>query len=70
MLHMKLLNSKKTRIPRFDKTLVIRPIAEMYGASNERQLCSEIAYLCDDAPGTSLMLHEVNALYSLTPKHG
>ena len=43
MLHMKQLNSKKTRFPRFDKILVIQPIAEMYGESNERQLCWEIA---------------------------
>ena len=39
MLHMKQLNSKKTRFPRFDKILVIQPIAEMYGEGNERQLC-------------------------------
>ena len=39
MLHMKLLNSKKTRFPRFDKILVISPIAEVYGEGNERQLC-------------------------------
>ena len=28
---MKQLNSKKTRFPRFDKILVIEPIAEVYG---------------------------------------
>ena len=39
MLHMKQLNSKKTRFPRFDKILVIQPIAEVYGGGNERQLC-------------------------------
>ena len=39
MLHMKQLHSKKTRFPRFDKILVILPIAEMYGESNERLLC-------------------------------
>ena len=38
MLHMKQLNSKKTRFPRFDKIL-----AEVYGEGNERQLCWEIA---------------------------
>ena len=35
----KQLNTKKTRFPRFDKILVIQPIAEVYGESNERQLC-------------------------------
>ena len=45
MLHIKQFNSNKTRFPRFDKILVIWPIAEMYGESNERQLCSEIAVL-------------------------
>ena len=44
MLHKKLLNSKKSRFPRFDKILVIQPIAEMYGEGNERQLCFEIAH--------------------------
>ena len=39
---MKQLNSKKTRFPRFDKILVIQPIAEVYGEGNERQLCQEI----------------------------
>ena len=39
---MKQLNSKKTRFPRFDKILVIQPIAEVYGEGNERQLCKEI----------------------------
>ena len=39
MLHMKQLNSKKTSFPRFDKILVNWPIAEVYGESNERQLC-------------------------------
>ena len=42
MLHMKHLNSKKTHFPRFDKILVIQPIAEVYGEGNERQLCQEI----------------------------
>ena len=42
MLHMKQLNRKKTCFSRFDKILVIKPIAEMYGQSNERQLCWEI----------------------------
>ena len=42
MLHMKRLNSKKTRFPRLDKILVIQPIAEVYGEGNERQLCWEI----------------------------
>ena len=46
MLHMKQLNSKKTRFPRFDKILVIQPIAEVYGEGNERQLCSEISVFC------------------------
>ena len=39
MLHVKYLNRKKTCFPRFDKILVIHPIAEVYGESNERQLC-------------------------------
>ena len=43
---MKQLNSKKTRFPRFDKILVIQPIAEVYGEGNERQLCSEISVFC------------------------
>ena len=36
MLHMKQLNSKKTRFPQFDKILVIQLIAEMYGEGNKR----------------------------------
>ena len=45
---MKHLICNKTRFPRFDKILVIQPIAEVYGESNERQLCSEIEkmHLC------------------------
>ena len=40
MLHMKQLNSKKTHFPWFDKIpVIIQPIAEVYGESNERQLC-------------------------------
>ena len=39
MLHMKQLNNKKTHFPRFDKIFVIQPIADVYGVSNERQLC-------------------------------
>ena len=39
---MKQLNSNKTRFLRFDKFLVIQAIAEVYGESKERQLCSEI----------------------------
>ena len=31
MLVMKQLNSKKTQCPRFDKILIIEPIAEVYG---------------------------------------
>ena len=42
MLHMKQLNSKKTRFPRFDKILFIQPIAEVDGEGNERQLRQEI----------------------------
>ena len=42
MLHMKRLHSKETRFPRFDKILVIQPIAEVYDEGNERQLCQEI----------------------------
>ena len=42
---MKQLNSKETRFSRFDKILVIQPIAEAYGEGNERQLCKEIAWL-------------------------
>ena len=30
MLHMKQLNSKKTHFPRFDKILVIQPIADVW----------------------------------------
>ena len=57
MLHMKQLNSKKTRFPRFDKILVIQPIAEVYGVGNESQLYQKIAKIsyghvtkipCDD----------------------
>ena len=51
MLHMKQLNSKKTRFPRFDKILVIQPIAEVYGEGNERQLCQEI----DSGPAFELV---------------
>ena len=36
---MEQLNSKNTRFSRFDKILVIQPIAEVYGESNERQPC-------------------------------
>ena len=36
---MKQLNSKKTSFPRFNKILVIHHMAEVYGESNERQLC-------------------------------
>ena len=39
---MEQLHRKKTRFPRFDKILVIQPIAEVYGEGNERQLCQEI----------------------------
>ena len=39
MLHIKQLNSKKTSFPRFDKNLVIQPIADVYAEGNERQLC-------------------------------
>ena len=42
MLHMKQLKRKKTCISRFDKILVILPIAQVYGENNERQLCWEI----------------------------
>ena len=42
MLYMKQLNSNKTHFPRFDKILVIQPIAEVCGESKERQLCLEI----------------------------
>ena len=44
MLHVKQKNNKKTCFPRFDKILVIQPIAEVYGEGNERQLCLEIVY--------------------------
>ena len=37
MLHLKQLNSKKTSFHRFDKILVIQPVAGVYGESNERQ---------------------------------
>ena len=36
---MKQLNRKKTSFPRFDKILVIQSIAEVFGESNEQQLC-------------------------------
>ena len=36
------IKQKKMRFPRFDKILVIQPIAEVYGEGNERQLCLEI----------------------------
>ena len=39
MLHMKQLNSKKTRFPWLDKILIIQSIAEVYGEGNEWQLC-------------------------------
>ena len=39
MLHMKQLNSKKTRFPWYEKILVIEPIEEVYGEDKERQLC-------------------------------
>ena len=39
MLHVKLWNNIKTRFPRFDKILVIQPVAEVCGESDERQLC-------------------------------
>ena len=39
MLNIKQKNIKKARFPRFDKILVIQPIAEVYGEGNERQLC-------------------------------
>ena len=42
---MKQLNNNKTRFLRFDKILVIQPIAEVYGEGNERQLCYEIEYV-------------------------
>ena len=38
MFYMKQITSEKTRFPRFDKILVVLPIAEVYGESNERQL--------------------------------
>ena len=41
---MKQINIYKTSFPRFDKILVILPIAEVYGESNERQLCPEIGF--------------------------
>ena len=37
---MKQFNSNKTGISRFDKIPVIHSVAEVYGESNERQLCS------------------------------
>ena len=50
MLHIKQLNSKKTRFLRFDKILVIQPIAEVYGEGSERQLCWEIETYLDSLP--------------------
>ena len=38
ILQTKCLNSNKTRFP-FDKILDISPIVEVYGESNERQVC-------------------------------
>ena len=39
MLHMKQFKEIENMFSRFDRILVIWPIAEMYGESNERQLC-------------------------------
>ena len=47
---MKQFNSKKNHLPRFDKILVIQPIAEVYGESNELQLCSEIDHELESHP--------------------
>ena len=56
---MKQLSSNKTRFPRFDKILIIYPVAEVYGESNEQQLCSEIAvtrdYSVDSVPTSNLV---------------
>ena len=41
---MKLLNGNKTRFPWFDKFIVIKPVAKVYGESNERQLCWEYVF--------------------------
>ena len=53
---MKQLNSEKTRFPRFDKILVIQPIAEVYGEGNERQLCWEIAVSIESEIGRVVSL--------------
>ena len=53
-LHMKQLNSYKTLFPPFDKILVIQPIAKVYGESNERQLCYEIAHIYDQTPSCGI----------------
>ena len=55
MLHMKQLHRKKTRFPRFDKILVIQPIAEVYGEGNERQLCYEIVKSEEVLPKSSVL---------------
>ena len=47
---MKQLNSNKTRFQRFDKILVIWPVAEVYGERNEQQLYSEIDRLLVSKP--------------------
>ena len=50
---MKQLNSKKTRFPRFDKILVIQPIAEVYGVGNDNSARSMRAPLAQSvAPRT------------------
>ena len=55
MLHMEQLNSKNTLFLQFDKILVIQPIAEVYGESNERQLCLEICWYPGFSPCHTLL---------------
>ena len=47
MAVIRTLKSNKSRLPRFDKILVIKPIAKVYGVGNERQLCSAIVTRVD-----------------------
>ena len=42
MLRRKQFNYNKTRFPLFNKILAIKPVEEVFGEGNERQLCSEM----------------------------
>ena len=66
---MKQLNSKKTRFPRFDKILVIQPIAEVYGEGNERQLCEEIGASEHTDPNYFLTASSKNTVLLFVSSH-